>query len=77
MGNIIFRCPHTGMHVQHWMAEEVTGETPRGIYDTVVCNACARIHFINRCTGKLLGDRETVVDSRTAQAGRGASWTSG
>ena len=74
MGNVVFRCPHTGMHVQHWMAEEVTGETPRGIYDTVVCNACARIHFINRRTGKLLGDS---VDSRTARTERGASRTAG
>jgi hypothetical protein len=74
MGNIVFRCPHTGMHVQHWMAEEVTGETPRGIYDTVVCNACARIHFINRRTGKLLGDS---VDSRTARTERGVSRTAG
>lgn len=74
MGNIVFRCPHTGMHVQHWMAEEVTGETPRGIYDTVICNACARIHFINRRTGKLLGE---TVDSRTVRTERGASRTAG
>ena len=71
MGNVVFRCPHTGMHVQHWMAEEVTGETPRGIYDTVVCNACARIHFINRRTGKLLGD------IRAARTERGVARTAG
>ena len=74
MGNIVFRCPHTGMHVQHWMAEEVTGETPRGIYDTVVCDACARIHFINRRTGKLLGE---AADSRTARAPRSTSQAAG
>lgn len=56
MGNVVFRCPRTGIHVQHWMAEEVTPETPLSAYETVACNACARIHFINRVTGKLLGE---------------------
>ena len=74
MGNIVFRCPHTGMYVQHWIAEEVTGETPHGICDTVICTACARIHFINRRTGKLLGES---ADSRTARTERSTSRTAG
>ncbi len=61
MGNIVFRCPRTGMNVQHWMAEEVTPETPLGVYDTVVCHACARIHFVNRLTRRLLGEKETAA----------------
>ena len=57
------------MNVQHWMAEEVTPETPLGAYDPVVCTACARIHFVNRLTSRLLGDRERAA-SETAHAQR-------
>lgn len=58
MGNVVFKCPRTGLNVQHWLAEEVEPETenaPRTC-ETVVCKACTRIHFINRLTGKLLGE---------------------
>ena len=56
MGNFIFRCPRTGLNVQHWLAEEVTPDDPQCTYETVICKACTRLHFINRATGKLLGD---------------------
>ncbi|MDE2378711.1 hypothetical protein [Bradyrhizobium sp.] len=72
MGNIVYRCPRTGMHVQHWMAEEVTPDTPRCAYDTVVCKACAQIHFVNRLTGKLLGEAGTRT-TRTDVSRRSAA----
>lgn len=56
MGNIVFRCPRTGLNVQHWLAEEASPEGPQSTYETVVCNACTRIHFIHRNTGKLVSD---------------------
>jgi hypothetical protein len=56
MGNFIFRCPRTGLNVQHWLADEVTPDDPQCTYETVICKACTRLHFINRATGKLLGD---------------------
>ncbi|WP_367116388.1 hypothetical protein [Bradyrhizobium sp.] len=59
MGNIVFRCPRTGLNVQHRLAEEASPDDPQCTYETVVCNACTRIHFINRETGKLLGEPET------------------
>lgn len=43
------------MNVQH----ELTA-TPSDTPDThvsVVCPACTRLHFLNRTTGKLLGER--------------------
>lgn len=46
------------MNVQHWLAEEPGSEDPHGIYDSVVCKACNWLHFINRSTGKLLGEAE-------------------
>jgi hypothetical protein len=56
MGNVLFRCPRTGLNVQHWLAEEVGPDVPQCSYETVTCKACTRLHFINRRTGKLLGE---------------------
>src|SRR3974390_300801 len=57
MGHILFKCPRTGLNVQHWLAEEVEPDNPQSSYETVVCKACTRLHFINRATGKLMGDK--------------------
>jgi len=57
MGNLIFKCPRTGMNVQHWLEEPRPGD-PSSSYDTVICKACTRLHFINRNTRKLLGEKE-------------------
>lgn len=68
MGNIVYRCPRTGMYVQHWMAEEVTPDTPLCTYDTVICKACARIHFLNRVTGRLLGEADPQPAEAASQS---------
>lgn len=57
MANIIFKCPRTGMNVQHWLADEPPDDS-HSSYETVVCQACGRLHFINRSNGKLLGADE-------------------
>jgi hypothetical protein len=41
----------------HWQADGITPEEPQCTYETVVCQACSRLHFINRATGKLLGEQ--------------------
>jgi hypothetical protein len=43
------------MNVQHALDEKLTPGEPQGIYEAVVCKACTGIHFINRTSGKLLG----------------------
>jgi hypothetical protein len=58
MGNVIFKCPRTGMNVQHWLADEKPSAHAATSYETVTCNACSGFHFINRTTGKLLGENE-------------------
>ncbi|QWG20936.1 hypothetical protein KMZ68_17980 [Bradyrhizobium sediminis] len=58
MGNIIFKCPRTGMNVQHWLADDPGADDSTSSYETVVCQACSRLHFINRTSGKLLGAEE-------------------
>lgn len=57
MGNVIFKCPRTGMNVQHWLEEPKPSEASSA-YDTVICKACTRLHFINRNTRRLLGEKE-------------------
>jgi hypothetical protein len=54
--HIIFKCPLTGMNVQHWLADPEEGE--KEVHVSVVCQACNRLHFINRSTGNLLGKGE-------------------
>jgi hypothetical protein len=57
MGNVIFKCPQTGLNVQHWL-DDAEPSDPSSAYETVVCKACSRLHFINRTNGKLLGQQE-------------------
>ncbi|PSO13966.1 hypothetical protein C7G42_33655 [Bradyrhizobium sp. MOS003] len=51
--HIVFRCPQTGMNVQHRLSEEPGDRT----HVSVSCPACTRLHLIDRASGKLLGDR--------------------
>lgn len=54
--HIIFKCPQTGMNVQHWL-DEVTANKSGDVYKSVNCPACTLAHFIHRETGKLLGEK--------------------
>jgi hypothetical protein len=56
MTHLIFKCPLSGMNV-YWRAEEIRPEEAQCTYETIVCQACSRLHFINRATGKLLGEQ--------------------
>ena len=53
--HIIFKCPQTGMNVQHWL-EDAGEDGPADDYTSVDCPACTLAHFIHRETGKLLGE---------------------
>jgi hypothetical protein len=52
--DILFKCPQTGMNVQHWLAEDASDDH----YKPVTCPACTRLHFIHNKTGELLGRRD-------------------
>jgi hypothetical protein len=43
------------MMVQHWLEDD--NDVPDNAYEVVPCPACARLHLINRKTGKLLGEK--------------------
>ncbi|HLG82453.1 MAG TPA: hypothetical protein VKY22_15665 [Bradyrhizobium sp.] len=53
--HILLKCPATGMHVQHWLADEP--DAAHNSYRQMVCPACTRIHFVNPQTGKLVGEK--------------------
>ncbi len=50
---ILFKCPQTGMNVQHRLGDEPADRT----HVSVHCPACTRLHLIDRATGKLAGER--------------------
>ncbi len=55
--NIVFKCPRTGMNVQHRLSC-VSADTPdaENTHVWVTCLACGSVHFVNSTTGKLLAD---------------------
>ena len=46
------------MNVQHWVAEDAAADAEKSYYDAVTCPICLRLHFVNRVTGKTLGDKD-------------------
>ncbi|SCB27791.1 hypothetical protein GA0061098_1004306 [Bradyrhizobium shewense] len=66
---ILFRCPRTGINVQHRIDDErPESSEPADGYVSVRCPACMSLHFVNSTTGKLLGERgrQPVSMSRSA-----------
>ena len=45
------------MNVQHWSDEDADedDDVREHEYEGIICPACTRLHFLNRKTGKLLG----------------------
>jgi hypothetical protein len=40
--HILFKCPQTGMNVQHWLAEGIDPDDPPCTYETVLCSSRLR-----------------------------------
>jgi DNA-directed RNA polymerase subunit RPC12/RpoP len=57
MENLIYRCTRTGSKVQVGLTQGSTRDD-KDSYEAVACLACGRMHFVNRQTGRLLGDKE-------------------
>jgi hypothetical protein len=57
MSKLLFKCPVTDICVQHWLDDDVPN-APGERYHSIVCPACARLHFVNRKTGRVLGQKE-------------------
>ncbi|QOZ56467.1 hypothetical protein XH90_31430 [Bradyrhizobium sp. CCBAU 53338] len=59
---ILFKCPRTGTNVQLRLDDagpECSESTDTHV--SVLCPACASLHFVNSTTGRLLGDRARMV----------------
>ncbi|MFZ0841945.1 MAG: hypothetical protein WAM77_31245, partial [Xanthobacteraceae bacterium] len=55
MATFVFRCPNTALRVQGWSAEEIRDGQPDS-YESITCTACGQLHFVNRTTGRALGE---------------------
>jgi hypothetical protein len=53
MANLVFRCPATGLNVQHQLDDDPDISDTE--YEGITCPGCTKLHFLNRKTGKLLG----------------------
>jgi hypothetical protein len=56
MGGFNFTCPTTKFNVQHWLEDDE--DIPDNEYQGIVCPACTGLHFLNRKTGRVLGQDE-------------------
>jgi hypothetical protein len=58
MAHFIFMCPATSLNVQH----QLDGDPDifENEYEGTICPACTRLHFINRKTGKVLGQDDEM-----------------
>jgi hypothetical protein len=52
---ITYRCPITSLEVQTLSQPSDQIREGEKHYESVTCPSCARLHFVNRKTGKLLG----------------------
>ena len=57
MGKLLFTCPVTNIRIQHWL-DDYDPSKPGDCYQSIICQSCARLHFINRKTGRVLGQKE-------------------
>ena len=54
VGPFIFRCPATGLNVQHVVDDEAPDTGDNWAYIGVRCLACTGIHLVNRKTDRLV-----------------------
>jgi hypothetical protein len=55
MTPILYQCPRTQLTVQTLLP--ITGHHDKSnVYETVTCPACSQLHFIERASGRLLGE---------------------
>jgi hypothetical protein len=57
MAEIVFYCPNVDLTVQHLLDENLQ-KSDEEIYESILCLACTRLHFINKKTRKLLGQAD-------------------
>jgi hypothetical protein len=53
----VYRCPNTGKKVQGWTDDPPVADDAEA-YQSVKCVACARLHWVNPRTGRVLEPTE-------------------
>ena len=66
MKAIIYRCPETGLCVDHWFEAADNSET----FESVHCRACNHVHFVNVTTGRVLVVQQETVARNSIRAPR-------
>jgi hypothetical protein len=51
----MYRCPVTNLDVQARATDNPAHDHASGVYETVTCIACTRVHLVDSKTGKVLG----------------------
>jgi hypothetical protein len=52
---IMYRCPVANLDVQARTADNPAPDQAAGVYETVTCIACTRVHLVDSKTGKVVG----------------------
>ena len=60
MNAIIYRCPETGLCVDHWFEPADNGET----FESLHCRACNHVHLVNVTTGRVLVVQQETIAPR-------------
>jgi hypothetical protein len=60
------------LNVQPWL-DDAEPENPSSAYDTVVCKACSRLHFINRFERQIARAAGRIARLRPVSAGSSTS----
>jgi len=56
MAKFLFTCPTTLYRVQQWLVDDDNVSDDE--YEVITCPACAKVHLLNRKTGKPLGQED-------------------
>ncbi len=59
----VYRCPTTGHKVQGFVQNNPSALDDTGIYETVTCIACHRVHLVNPSSGHVAGTNRRVPKS--------------
>ena len=66
MKPVIYKCPETGLCVDHWFEPADNGET----FESLHCRACNHVHLVNVTTGRVLVVQQETVARNSIWASR-------
>ena len=64
---VVYRCPATGLCIDHWIEP---AEKPEA-YESIACRACNGVHLVNVSTGRVLvaGYQQVITERERLAAG--------